>query len=285
MKTSDEVIITCAVTGAAHDRRHCPYTPYTPVEIADECLRAYNAGASVVHVHAREDDGQPSWRAEVFREIKKEITERCPIITCFSTGGMAPKEERIAYFDEATPEMAALNVGAMSYAKYRPNKKDFAFSLVYANPIEDTIFFLEAMNKHGILPECECYDIGHLEMLLPLIDMGLLKDFRVSLIMGQVGIMLATYQNLMHAVSIVPKGISWEVITFREEAWPMVGLALAMGGEVRVGIEDNYYLSEGVMAEGNGPLVEKAVRMAREIDREPATVDEARAILRLKQPK
>ena len=282
MSSSNKVIVTCAVSGAVHDRSHCLYTPYTPQEIAEECLRAYNAGASVAHIHARENDGRPSWRVDVFKEIKEEVRKRCPIIINFSTGAVGvSREERIAYIDEATPDIAALNMGAMSYAKYSPVKKKFAFSMVYNNPIDDVIYFLDEMNKHGVFPECECYDIGHIEMIFPLIDMGLLKNFRISLIMGQVGIMLATPRNLIHASNVVPTGICWEVITFRAEAWRMIALALSLGGDVRVGIEDNYYLSEGVMAEGNGPLVEKAVRMARDIGREPTTVEETRTILEL----
>ena len=282
MAIEDKAVITAALTGVAANRNQCKWIPYTPQEIAEEALACYNAGASVVHIHARENDGSPSWRVEVFREIMDKVRKRCPIIINFSTGAvLVERDDRIAHIRELKPEIAALNMGTMNYAKYSPKRKNFVFSVVFHNPFEDIIFFLDTMNQLGIKPECECFDLGHLESIFPLMDMGLLKNFQVSLIMGVVGGMAATARNLAHVASLVPAGIAWEVIGISQEQWLLVATALALGGNIRVGLEDNFYLSPGEMSQGNGPLVEKAVRMTRDIGREPATVAEARAILKV----
>lgn len=282
MGPADRVVITAALTGVAANRDQCKWIPYTPVEIAEEALRAYNAGASIVHIHGREDDGSPSWRVEVFREIMQEVKNRCPVIVNFSTGAIGvDRDTRIGHIQEVKPEIAALNMGTMNYAKYSSRRKSFVFSVVFQNPFEDIAFFLDAMNQNGVKPECECFDLGHVESTLPLMDMGLLQNFQVSLIMGVVGGMAATARNLAHVSSVVPDGVAWQVIGLSQEQWLVIGTALALGGNVRVGLEDNFYLSRGEMAEGNGPLVEKAVGMARAVGREPATVEEARALLKL----
>ncbi len=282
MSLEDKVVITAALTGVLANRDQCPWIPYTPQEIADEALRAYNAGASVVHIHGREYDGRPSLRVEIFREIQEEVRKRCPIIINFSTGAIGvPKEMRIAHVKELKPEIAALNMGTMNYAKYSPKRKSFVFSHVFQNPFDEIIFFLKTMNECNVKPECECFDLGHVESIFPLMDMGLLKNFQVSLIMGVVGGMAATARNLAYVSSLIPPGVAWQVIGISEEQWLLAATALTLGGNIRVGLEDNFYLSPGVMAQGNGPLVEKAVRMARDIGREPATVAEAKIILKL----
>lgn len=282
MGLDDKVVITAALTGVAANRNQCKWIPYTPQEIADEALACYNAGASVVHIHAREDDGSPSWRVEVFREVMEETRKRCPIIINFSTGAvLVERDARIAHIKELKPEIAALNMGTMNYAKYSPKRKDFVFSVVFHNPFEDIMFFLDTMKKNDIKPECECFDLGHLESIFPLMDMGVLTDFQVSLIMGVVGGMAATARNLTHVTSVVPPGVAWEVIGIGQEQWVLITTALALGGNIRVGLEDNFYLAPGEMAQGNGPLVEKAARMTRDVGREPATVEEARAILKV----
>jgi uncharacterized protein (DUF849 family) len=286
MGIQDKVVITAALTGVAANRDQCKWIPYTPQEIGEEALSAYNAGASVVHIHGREYDGRPSWRVEIFREIMEETRKRCPIIINFSTGAVGvDRDNRIAHIRELKPEIAALNMGTMNYAKYSQRRRNFVFSVVFQNPFDDIMFFLDTMNKSGVKPECECFDLGHLESVFPLMDIGLLKNFEVSLIMGVVGGMAATARNLAHVASVVPPGVPWQVIGISEDQWLLIATALALGGNVRVGLEDNFYLSPGEMAQGNGPLVEKAVRMTRDIGREPATVEEARTILRLGETK
>ncbi len=285
MALPDKVVISAALTGVAANRDQCKWIPYTPQEIAEEALRAYNAGAAIVHIHGREYDGTPSWRVEIFREVMQEVRKRCPVIVNFSTGAVGVDRcTRIDHIRELTPEIAALNMGTMNYAKYSPKRKSFVFSVVFQNPFDDIMFFLDTMNQSGVKPECECFDLGHVESILPLMDMGLLKSFQVSLIMGVVGGMGATARNLAHVSSVVPTDVAWQVIGISQEQWRLINTALALGGNIRVGLEDNFYLSPGEMAEGNGPLVEKAARMARDAGREPASVEEARTILRLHRP-
>jgi uncharacterized protein (DUF849 family) len=213
------------------------------------------------------------------------VRKRCPIVINFSTGGVGvDRDTRMGHVRELRPEIAALNMGTMNYAKYSRKRKDFVFSVIFQNPFEDIMFFLDTMNRNGVKPECECFDLGHVESILPLTDMGLLKNFQLSLIMGVVGGMGATARNLAHVSGAVPSGVAWQAIGISQEQWLLISTALALGGNIRVGLEDNFYLSPGKMAEGNGPLVEKAARMARDIGREPATAEEARAILRLNLP-
>ncbi len=279
---SDKVVITCALTGVVANRTQCPYIPYTPEEIAEEALRAYNAGASVVHIHAREDDGSPTMRVEVYQKIYDEVRKRCPVLINFSTGAIGiPKEMRIAHIPAVKPDIAALNMGTMNYAKYSPRRKNFVFAFEFLNPIEEIIYYLKVMKENGVQPECECFDIGHLETVYPLMDMGLLQNFQVSCILGVVGGIQATARNLAHMSSLVPPGIPWEVIGISLDQWMLCATALTLGGNIRVGLEDNFYLAPDVMAKGNGELVEKAARMARDIGREPATVEEARILLKL----
>ena len=141
-----------------------PYTTlFRSQKIAEDALACYSAGASVVHIHARENDGSPSWRVEVFKEIMEEVRKRCPIIINFSTGGvLVEREERITHIKELKPEIAALNMGTMNYAKYSAKRKSFVFDVVFHNPFQDIMYFLDTMNQNGIKPECECFDLGQI---------------------------------------------------------------------------------------------------------------------------
>jgi uncharacterized protein (DUF849 family) len=282
MAASDKVVITCALTGAVTTRRQCEAIPYTPVEIAEEAKRAWEAGAAVVHIHAREDDGTPSWRAEVFEAIARETRARCPVILNFSTGGAGPMTERCEHIRRVKPEMAALNMGSMNYAKYSPKRKDLVFEFVFQNPFSDIRAFLEVMREAGSKPELECFDVGHTNSIAPLLDMGLLKTpIQFSFIMGVLGGINASIENLAMQARQIPPDSTWEVIGISTEQWKLIAGALALGGNIRVGLEDNFYLDAAgtQMAKSNGDLVAKAVRMARDIGREPATVEEAKQLL------
>src|SRR5262245_14114212 len=159
--STDKVILSCALTGAVTSKKHCPAIPYTPVEIADEALRAYQAGAAIVHVHARTDEGMPSWDVEVFRRIQAEIRARCPVLLNWSTGGVGPMEGRVQHVLQLRPDIAALNMGSMNYAKWRKDKQEFAFKFIFANDFTDIIAFARAMKEAGAKPEMECFDTGH----------------------------------------------------------------------------------------------------------------------------
>lgn len=281
---ADKVIITCALTGVLAKKEQCPAIPYTPVEIAEEAKRAYDAGATVVHIHARTPDGGPSWESAVFGEIKKETVRRSPVILNFSSGGIGvPIEERTRHIVDHRPAIAALNMGSMNYAMYSPKNKKFYHDHVFANPFKDVIYCLTQIHAAGALPECECFDVGHVANTEPLIDMGILKTpAHYSLILGVLGGIPPRKGNLACMAANLPKGSHWEVIGIGRDQWPLLGEALELGGEVRVGLEDNFYLPNGEMARSNGDLVAAAVRIVREMGKQPATVDEARRILPLR---
>lgn len=281
----EKVIITAALTGVAATRKHCPAIPYTPAEIGEEARRAFEAGASVVHIHAREDDGRPSHRLEVYRAIRDEVRKRSPIIINFSTGAIdVPREERVAHITDVKPEIGALNMGSMNYAKFNKEKKEFVFNWVFENSFDTIGFFLEAMTAAGVLPEMECFDTGHIYNIRPFIEMGVIKPpYQFSFIMGVLGGIPPTARNLANQVDQIPAGSNWEVIGISHLQWTMIAAALSLGGNIRVGLEDNFYVAPGQMATSNGDLVEKAARMARDVGREVASVEESRTMLGLPQ--
>ncbi len=282
---SEKVIISCALTGAVTSKQLCPAIPYTPVEIAEEAKRAYDAGAAVVHIHARTDAGDPTYEPSVYAAIRREVEARCPVILNFSTGGLGPIEGRVAHIREVKPPLAALNMGSMNYAKYSARRKEFVFDFVFENTFKDIVYLLRAMNGSGVKPELECFDVGHTNSVWPLLDQGVLEQpLQFSFIMGVLGGIRATAENLAVQAREAPRGSTWEVIGISHEQWQMVSAALALGGNVRVGLEDNFYLDAAgkEMARSNGDLVAKAVRMARDMGREPASVDDAKRILGLR---
>jgi 3-keto-5-aminohexanoate cleavage enzyme len=277
-------MITCALSGVVADRTQCPAIPYTPMEYAAEAKRAWEAGAAVVHLHARRPDGTPSYEVADYRNIYEAVTAACPIIINFSTGAVGiPVEKKIAPVKAVRPAIAALNMGSMNYAKYHSQKKSFVFDFVFSNPFSEIVSLVSAMKTEGVKPEMECFDSGHIGNCFPLIDLGLLEPpYQFSLIMGVLGGMPPTADNLAHQVRILPPRSDWEVIGIGQDQWRMVAAAVALGGNVRVGLEDNFYLAPGAMAGSNGELVEKAARMIRDQGREVATVDECRKRLGLK---
>ncbi|TMF49824.1 MAG: 3-keto-5-aminohexanoate cleavage protein [Chloroflexi bacterium] len=278
---SEAVVITAALTGVLATREQCPAIPYTPVEIAEEAKRAAEAGASIVHIHARNPEGGPEWRVETFAEILSEVRARSDVIVNFSTGAIGiPPEQRIAHIRDLRPEIGALNMGSMNYAIYSAKKKAFYHDHVFANPFKDIQFFLEAMNSAGVRPELECFDTGHIANTAPLIDMGVLKPpYQFSLIMGVLGGIPGTTRHLTNQVDTLPPESHWQVIGIGLNQWALVAAAIAMGGNARVGLEDNFYVEEGKMAKSNGELVQKAARLVHDLGRDVATVDEARKIL------
>jgi uncharacterized protein (DUF849 family) len=281
MGLGDKVIITCAVTGAVTTKKQCAAIPYTAVEIGEECRRAYEAGAAVVHVHGRADDGQPSYDPAVFEAYKREIQARCPIIINFSTGAIGlTKEQRINHVLKTRPHVGALNMGSMNYAKYSAKKKSFVFSFVFANPFEEIVFYLKSMNEAGVRPECECFDSGHIASLEPLVDMGLMQGpIDINLVLGVLGGAPSTPDHLVFLSKHLPPGAIWKTTPISQATWPLTSMALGMGGHVRVGLEDNFYLPSGEMVKSNGELVAQAALMAKAAGRPLATVDEAKQIL------
>lgn len=283
----DDCIITAALSGVAASRDQCPAIPYTPEEYAAEAKRAYEAGASVVHLHARYPDGSPSYRIEEYKAITEAIISEAPeLVINYSTGAVhVPKEERVAHIVELKPELGALNMGSMTYAKYSSKRKQMVFDMVFENTFETITYFLEAMNSAGVKPECECFDTGHVANSLPLVDMGILSHpIQFSLIMGVLGGAPADPATLEHMSTLVPQPATWEVIGISREQWSLVAAAAALGGNVRVGLEDNFYLPTGEMAESNGALVDAASSIVELQGRSVAEPAKARELLDL-EPK
>ena len=281
----DLCVITCAVTGVLANRKQCAGIPYSAVEIAEECKRAYDAGAAVVHIHARQEDGSPTFDPKVFANIKAEVVKRCPILLNFSTGTVLEDvTEQSTYIKECRPHIAALNMGTMNYSKYSENRKQFVFDMIFPNTYSKIIKLLEAMNEAGVKPELECFDTGHTHGIWPLLDMGVLKKpLQFSFILNVLGGIPPLVESLQLQTKIMPAGSEWEVIGISKCGWRMIGAALALGGNIRAGLEDNLYLPSGEMAQSNGQLIEVAARMVRDCGRKVATVEQTRQILGLDQ--
>lgn len=284
MSVDDPVIITCSISGALANRDQCPAIPYTPAEYAAEARRAVDEGAAMIHIHARTLDGTPSYEIADFQAIKDAIVaEVDDVIVNFSTGALGvPVDKRIAYLEACRPDVAALNMGWMNYAKYSRTRKDFVFQAVFANPFDEIIALLKAMNELGIKPEHECFDVGHVGSLDPLVDMGVLHPpLHVSAVMGVTGGIPPGARNLALMADNVPAGSHWGVIGIGRGQWLLVAAALTLGGSIRVGLEDNFYLPDGTMARSNGELIAKARQLTADVGRQPASVAEARALLGL----
>ena len=290
MSGADPAIVTCAISGVIANRDQCPAIPYTPAQYAAEARRIVDEGGVHIHIHARHPDGSPSHEVEDYRAIRDAIVAEVgdAAIINFSTGTVGVSvEKRVAYLEACRPDVAALNMGSLNYAKYSRARKDFVFDFVFANPFEEIVQLLEAMRRLGIKPEHECFDVGHVGSLAPLVDMGLLAaPLHADFIMGVLGGVPATAPNLAAMADNLAEawpGEShhWGVIGIGRDQWRMAAAALALGGSIRVGLEDNFYLPDGGMARSNGDLVARAARMAADAGRRLATVAEARAMLGL----
>jgi 3-keto-5-aminohexanoate cleavage enzyme len=283
----DPVVITCSISGTVANRDQCPAIPYTPEEYGEEARRAVEEGAVMIHIHARRPDGTPSYEIEDFRAITDAIRAEAgdDVIVNYSTGAIGvPLEKRIAYLRALRPDIAALNMGSMNYAKYSRRRRDFVFKAVFENSFDTIGTLLEAMNELDIRPEHECFDSGHVANLDPLIDMGLISEpLQISCVMGVTGGIRPTARNLAHLSDQIPGRAegpnNWGVIGVSREQWRLVAAALALGGNVRVGLEDNFYLPDGEMARSNGDLIAKARQMVEDVGRRPASIAEARELL------
>lgn len=280
----DLCVITCAVTGVLANRSQNSGIPYTPAEIGEECRRAYEAGAAVAHIHARQDDGTPTFAPATFAKIREEVRKRSPILLNYSTGTILDDvSDQCTYIREVKPQIAAMNAGTMNYAKYSAKKKSMVFDMVFSNTYGKMIQMLEAMNAADVNPELECFDTGHTHGLWPLIDMGLLRPpFQYSFILNVLGGIPPTVESLQLQTKIRVPDTEWEVIGISHCHWRMLGAALVLGGNIRTGLEDHLYLPGGEMARSNGEMVEVAARLCRDVGRKPASVEQAREILQLR---
>jgi len=297
-----KAIITAAITGSIHTPSMTPYLPITPKQIADEAVRAYEAGAAVAHIHVRDPEtGMPSPSLDLFREVLTEVKSRCNMIICTTTGGGLgmTTEQRVAVVREFKPELASFNFGSMNFAlilmlqkikewkypwepQYLGMTEDFIFPNTFKTLREFCQYFKEAQTK----PEIEIYDVGMINNLAFMIQAGHIeKPVYLQFVMGILGGIPATVENLVFLYRTAKDLIGdfkWSVCAAGRNQMPMCTTALIMGGNARVGLEDSLYVEKGRMAKSNAEQVEKIVRIARELGIEPATPDEARQILGLK---
>ncbi|MHA1475533.1 MAG: 3-keto-5-aminohexanoate cleavage protein [Promethearchaeota archaeon] len=274
----EKLIITAAISGAEVTKNQNPNVPYTVEEIAREAESAYKAGASIIHLHVREDDGTPTQSKERFRECIEAIRKRCQdVIIQPSTGGAVgmSNEERIQPI-ELNPEMATLDCGTCN----------FGGDEVFVNTENTIIEFAQKMKKRGIKPECEVFDKGMIDTAIRQNKKGnILSPMHFNIVMGVNGGISASPRDLTFMVDSLPQGSTFTVSGMGRHQMSMAAVSIIMGGHVRVGFEDNLYVKKGVLAKSNGVLVQKAVRIAKELGRPIATPNEAREILNLELKK
>lgn len=268
----EKLIITAAISGAEVTKEHNPNIPYTIEEIGREAESAYKAGASIIHLHVREDDGTPTQDKARFKACMDEILKRCPdVIVQPSTGGAVgmTDEERLQP-TELSPEMATLDCGTCN----------FGGDEVFVNTENTIKNFGRLMIERGVKPEIEVFDKGMIDYAIKFEKQGFIKNpMHFDFVLGVQ--MAATVRDLSFMVDSIPAGSTWTVAGVGRHEMPLAAVGIAMGGHVRVGFEDNIYIEKGVLAKSNGELVEKVVRIAKELGREIATPDEAREILGL----
>ncbi|MGX8796400.1 3-keto-5-aminohexanoate cleavage enzyme [Fusibacter sp. JL298sf-3] len=269
----EKLIITAALTGAEVTRAQQPSLPLTPDEIAEAAHACYEAGVSIVHVHARDEKGEPTQDKEVYRQIKEAVEAKCNVIFQPSTGGATwhTPEERLQPV-ELKPEMATLSAGTCNFGDD-----------VFMNTQEYMIQFATRMKELGVKPEIEVFERGMIENAKKLVKMGLVAEpVHYDFVLGVPGACPGTPEDLMYMVQQLPAGSTWTVAGIGRAELPLAAMAIVLGGHVRVGFEDNIYYSKGRLAASNAELVERVVRLAKELGREVATPDEAREILKLK---
>ena len=301
---SKPVIITCAVTGSIHTPTMSPYLPITPSEIADAAVGAAEAGAAVIHLHARHpENGRPDYRPETFLEFLPRIKNECDAVINISTGGGMGMtiEERLAAALTASPEMASLNMGSMNFGifplaeKYSEWKhdweQDFLAStkdFIFPNTFKTIEYALRELGDgHGTRFEFECYDLGHLYNLAHVVDKGFVKPpFFIQLIFGILGGAGADPDNLTHmhntAIKLFGEDFEWSVLAAGRRQMPFATQASLRGGNVRVGLEDSLYIGKRELATSNAQQVEKVRGIIESLGMTAATPDEARERLALK---
>lgn len=281
-----KTVVTCALTGVLTDPAQHP-VPVTPEQMADHAEQAWNAGATVVHLHFRnQKPGRghlPSWDPAVALAISVAIRERCPqLLQNFSTGTIGPDiAGALACLEAGRPEIAALNAGTLNYLKLRANGEWAWPPIVFDNPVDKIEAFIATMDRLGIVPECECFDTGIVRSVAMFQQRGMLRaPVHVSLVMGVASGMPAKPEWLPLLIAELPDGAAWQTIGIgRAEVWALHRRAVELGGHVRTGLEDTFYLPDGSKADGNGALVEALCNVVREAGGAVANAAEARQIL------
>jgi uncharacterized protein (DUF849 family) len=298
------VIVTCAVTGSVHVPSQSPYLPLTPSEIAESAIGAAEAGASILHLHARlPENGRPTPNPDVFMQFLPEIKERTESVINITTGGGQGMtlDQRLAAAMRAKPEMCSLNMGSMNFGRYpiKSRIKEYRFDweeedlessrdYIFRNTYMDIEHILRELGEtHGVRFEFECYDVGHLYNLAHMVDRGLIKPpFFVQTIFGILGGIGPEPEDLLHmkrtADRLFGKDYLWSILGAGRHQMNLITMGAIMGGNVRTGLEDNVYLGKGELAKSNAELVSKIVRILRELSLDIATPDQTREMLALK---
>lgn len=268
----EKLIVTAAVTGAWPTKKNNPNVPITPEEIADDVFECWKAGAAVAHLHMRDDNQKGTMDKERFVKTAKLIKERCDIVLNLTTSGElnTTNERRMAHLVAIKPELASYDCGSMNW--------------MHMAVFENSPQFLEKLGKlmieNNIKPEIECFDAGMLYNALYYIKKGILKTpAHFQLCLGAPGGMMATVENLIFLKNLLPEESTWSAFGVGAQHLPILFTTMALGGHIRVGMEDNVYYSKGVLAKSNAQFVERAVRISKEFGREIASPDEARKIL------
>ncbi len=302
MATTQKIIITAAVTGATHTPSLSPYFPATPEQIIADAVKAHEAGAAVVHIHARNpEDCKPTSDLGVMKHIVSSIKKQCNAVVCVTTGGAVwmSKEERLAPAIDLQPELASCNAGSVNFvfadlaSKLKNPKFDWeiphlkgTYDLIFSNTFAGMEYYIETMNKYDIRPEFEVYDVGMINNIAYFYKKGIVKKpVYMQFVMGILGGIPATVENLAYLVRTAREQIGdfvWSCAAAGKAQFPLVAAALAMGGNARVGLEDNVYLRPGVLAKSSAEQVVQIKEIAERLGLEIATADEARAMLALK---
>jgi len=297
-----KAVITAALTGSIHTTSMSEYLPITPRQLADEAVRSYEAGAAVAHLHVRDPEtGQPVSDMDLFEEVITEVKSKCDMVICITTGGGLgmTAEQRLIPVSTFKPELASFNAGSVNFALFHAldKYKDFKFDWEpeYLAMTEDFIFpntfksmkeFAAIFDENGTKPEFEAYDSGMINNIAFMIDKGYVKKpVYIQFVMGVLGGITPSSENLMFMVDYAKRLIGdfeFSVCVAGRAQFSMCTQSLLIGGNVRVGLEDNLYLGKGEMAKSNAEQVAKIARIARELGIEPATPDDARQILGLK---
>ncbi len=302
MAKQNKIIVTAAVTGATHTPGLSPYFPSTPDEIIADAVKAHAAGAAVVHIHARDPkDCSPTPELAIMRDIASSIKKQCNAVVCVTTGGAVrmTSEERLAPAVDLKPELASCNAGSVNFVfadlatKLHKPRFDWEIpylqktnELVFTNTFTGLEYYLKTMKEHGIKPEFEVYDVGMVNNIAYFREKGLIEEpVYLQFVMGILGGIPATVDNLVYLVKTAREQIGdfvWSCAAAGKAQFPLVTAALAMGGNARVGLEDNLYLKPGVLAKSSAEQVTMIIEIAERLGLEIASSDEAREILSLK---
>lgn len=299
-----KVIITAAITGGIHTPTMSPYLPVTPQQIIDDAIGAYEAGAAIVHIHGRSNaEGKPTPSLDIMEEIISGIKKRCNVVICITTGGSLGMtlEQRIAAVPMFKPELASCNAGSVNFVltpaaetvkKFGPKYEweipylEGTYDMIFANTYKGMEHYITTMNENAVRPEFEVYDVGMINNISYFLRKGFIeRPIYIQFVMGILGGIPATVDNLAYLLKTAREQLgefNWSVAAAGRYQFPMTAVGLAMGGNVRVGLEDNLYLRPGVLAKSSGEQVTQIKEIAERLGLESATPDDARGILDLK---